>query len=175
MGDLIKLSTAEGRSIRILERSALQYRDIGTILLKDETGAVVQAIQETARDNPVVAARMIYERWIQEDEDHSWKKLAKCFRDVQLNPLARDIEQHFGLPSPSDQSMFTAHAKLHATEHILILTAGAQAQPSHQEVKENLHEKDAGMNCLKMIFIFNSSLKRRGTETIGFTKKKIHQ
>ena len=102
MGELFKLSTAEGRSIKILERSALKYRDIGTILLKDDNGVIVEAIRETARDNPVVAVRMIYERWIQEDEDHSWKKLAKCFRDVQLNPLARDIEQHFGLPSPSD-------------------------------------------------------------------------
>ncbi|CAI8010211.1 hypothetical protein GBAR_LOCUS6741 [Geodia barretti] len=46
---------------------------------------------------------MIYERWIQENEDHSWKKLALCFGDVQLNPLARDIEQHFGFPSPSDR------------------------------------------------------------------------
>ena len=102
MGELIKLSSAEGRSIRILERSALKYRDIGTILLKDDTGVIVEAIRETARDNPVVAVRMIYERWIQEDKDHSWKKLAKCFRDIQLNPLASDIEQHFGLPSPSD-------------------------------------------------------------------------
>ena len=103
MSDLMKLSTVKG-DIRILTRSAVKYRDIGTILLKD-SGAIVEAIRETARDNPVVAVRMIYERWIQEDEDHSWKKLAKCFRDVQLNPLARDIEQHFGLPSPSDQSM----------------------------------------------------------------------
>ena len=107
MGELFKLSTAEGRSIRILERSALKYRDIGTILLKDDTGVIVEAIRETARDNPVLAVRMIYERWLGEDEDHSWKKLAKCFRDVQLNSLARDIEQHFGLPSPSsDQSTY---------------------------------------------------------------------
>ena len=101
MGNLIKLSTAEGRSIRILERSAEKYRDIGTFLLKDDTGAIVKTIQETAQGNPVVAVRTIYEKWLGEDEDHSWKKLAKCFRDVQLNPLARDIEQHFGLPSPS--------------------------------------------------------------------------
>ena len=106
MGNLIQLSTPEGQAIRILERSSMKCGDIGTILLKDDTGAVVRAIQETARDNPVVAVRKIYERWIQEDEDHSWKKLTKCFRDVQLNALARDIEQHFGLPSPSsDQSM----------------------------------------------------------------------
>ena len=101
IGDLIKLTTSKGRDIRILERSAMKYRDIGAILLKAETGAVVEAITKTALGNPIDAVRMIYERWLGEDEDHSWKKLAKCFRDVQLNPLARDIEQHFGLPSPS--------------------------------------------------------------------------
>ena len=117
MDDLIKLTTSKGRDIRILERRAVKYRDIGAILLKDDSGAVVKTIQETARDNPVVANRMIYERWIQEDEDHSWKKLVKCFTDVQLNPLARDIEQHFGLPSPSsDQSMSMVHARSHTTQ-----------------------------------------------------------
>ena len=113
MGDLIKLTTSQGRDIRILERSAVKYRDIGAILLKDDTGAVVKTIQDIARDNPVVAVRMIYERWLGEDDDHSWKKLAKCFRNVQLNPLARDIEQHFGLPSPSnDQSMYILEIRI---------------------------------------------------------------
>ena len=94
----------------------MTYRDIGAILLKDETGAAVRAISMTTHDNPVDAVRMIYERWLGEDEDHSWKKLAKCFRYVQLNSLAKDIEQHFGLPSPSsDQGVFTAHARMHAT------------------------------------------------------------
>ena len=86
-------------------------------LQKDDTGAVVEAITKTALGYPVEAVRMIYERMIQKDEDHSWKKLAKCFRDVQLNSLARYIiEQHFGLPSPSsDQSMLIVHARSHAT------------------------------------------------------------
>ena len=104
MGDLIRLSTAKEQHIRIIETSAVKYQDIGTILLKDDTGAIVTSIQQTALGNPVEAVRMIYERWIQENEDHSWKKLALCFRDVQLSPLARDIEQHFGLPSPSTYS-----------------------------------------------------------------------
>ena len=138
----------------------MKYRDIGTFLLKDDTGAVVKTIQDIARDNPVVAVRMIYERWLEEDEDHSWKKLAKCFKDVQLNPLASDIEQHFGLPSSSiDQSMLIVHARLHATENILFLTAGAQAQPSHQERKKNFDEKGAGVNTLKVYIVtFNNSL-----------------
>ena len=103
MGDLVKLSTSKGQHIRILESSAMKYRDIGTILLKDDTGAIVTGIAQTARDNSFEAVRMIYEKWMQENEKHSWKTLIQCFRDVQLNPLAGDIEQHFTLPSPSDR------------------------------------------------------------------------
>ena len=97
MRDLMKLSTSKGRHIRILERSAVRYRDIGTILLKDDTGAIVTGIEQSALRNPVEAVRMIYEKWMQENEDHSWKTLIQCFRDAQLNHLARDIEEHFSL------------------------------------------------------------------------------
>ena len=106
MRDLMKLSTSKGRHIRILERSAMRYGDIGTILLKDDTGAIVASIRQAALGNPIEAVRMIYEKWMQEHEDHSWKKLIQCFRDAQLNPLARDIETHFGL---SDQGMYYGH------------------------------------------------------------------
>ncbi|CAI8057627.1 hypothetical protein GBAR_LOCUS31405 [Geodia barretti] len=149
MGDLMKLSTSKGRRIRILERSAMKYRDIGTILLKDDTGAIVPSIQQTALGNPVEAVRMIYERWIQENEDHSWKKLAQCFRDVQLNPLARDIEQRFGFSSP----------------------ARSQAHPSHQIIgnaDESVSEDDTKRGA--------SGLKRSAgsdTESPSSTRKQI--
>ena len=100
--DLIKLSTSK-RDTRILEESAVKFRQIGALLLRDDTGAIVSAIAYTAFGNHVEAVRMIYEKWMQEDEDHSWKKLIQCFRDVQLNSLARDLELHFRLTSPSDR------------------------------------------------------------------------
>ncbi|CAI8056152.1 hypothetical protein GBAR_LOCUS30592 [Geodia barretti] len=101
MGDLIKLSTSK-REIRILQESAVKFRDIGALLLRDDTGARVSGIANSF-GNHVEAVRMIYVEWMQEDEDHSWKKLIKCFRDVQLNSLARDLELHFRIPSPSDR------------------------------------------------------------------------
>ena len=100
MRALVKLSTST-RDIRILDESAEKYQDIGTILLNDDSGAIVRGIKETARDNTIKAVRMIYEQWLQEDEGHTWKKLIHCFRDVKLNSLARELELHFGLPSPS--------------------------------------------------------------------------
>ena len=101
MGDLTKLSTSK-REIRILQESAVKFRDIGALLLRDDTGARVSGIANSF-GNHVEAVRMIYVEWMQEDEDHSWKKLIKCFRDVQLNSLARDLELHFRIPSPSDR------------------------------------------------------------------------
>ena len=104
--DLIKLSTSKGH-IRIVEESAVKFMDIGVFLLGDRTGARVRAIANTAFGNQVEAVRMIYVIWMEEDEDHSWKKLILCFRDVKLKSLARDLELHFGLPSPSDNGKVT--------------------------------------------------------------------
>ena len=47
MPALVKLSTST-RDIRILDESAEKYQDIGTILLNDDSGAVVRGIKETA-------------------------------------------------------------------------------------------------------------------------------
>ena len=112
MGDLIKLSTSKG-DVRILESSAVKFEDIGTILLKDDRGAIVSTTTRTALGNPDEAIRMIYKKWIQEDEDHSWRKLIQCFKDVQLNSLAKDIERHFGLHSSSG-IFFIAQKSLHS-------------------------------------------------------------
>ena len=100
---LRRLST-HNRVINIIQQTAARYRDIGIILLNDRNGAIVRAIEVSARGDPFVAVEMIYARWIEEDVGYSWKKLTKYFRECDLNSLASDIEQHFGLPSPQ-QSM----------------------------------------------------------------------
>ena len=101
MPDLRNLLTSK-RHINILQETAGYYKDIGAILLNDSSGARVAGVTNKGRDGIIEAVRAVYQEWIQEEEDHSWKKLTKCFRDVQLNSLARDIEQHFRLPSPSN-------------------------------------------------------------------------
>ena len=101
--DLMKLSTSK-RVIRIVEESAAKYRQIGVFLLRDDNGARVSAIEQSDR---VTTVTIIYQQWMQEDEDHSWEKLIQCLRDVQLNSLARDLVLHFGLISPSDNGKVT--------------------------------------------------------------------
>ena len=97
MRQLKKLAT-QNRIVRIVEESAGLYKDIGTMLL---TTALVDSISEVANEDPKKAIRLIYKRWIRTDEDHSWGKLIQCFKGVGLKSLARDLEKHFGLSSPS--------------------------------------------------------------------------
>ena len=98
--DLYKLSTSK-EDIRLLNETSAHYRAIGTLLLNDDSGAIVSGIELAALGDPVRAVTKIYEQWMRQDEDHTWKKLCVCFRDVQLNSLAGKLELHFGLPSPS--------------------------------------------------------------------------
>ena len=74
-----------------MEETATRYRDIGTILLKDRNGTIVDWIEKSARE-PLEAVHMIYARWMREDVDYSWRKLTQCFRDCGLNVLASIIE-----------------------------------------------------------------------------------
>jgi hypothetical protein len=140
MGNLICLSTARGK-IRIMDKSAVKYRDIGAVLLNADD---VSNIEMTARGVPVESVRMIYQEWMRKDEHASWKKLTECFRTVELNALARDIEQHFGLPSPRGQGEETRVAQ--------------QDQPSPPE-----QNGDGEMELQGYISLGESStLKRRG-------------
>ena len=100
MQDLRTLLTSEGY-IRLLNETSVHYRAIGTLLLNNDSGAIVSAIELAVLGDPVRAVTKIYEQWIGQDEDHTWKKLCVCFRNYELNSLARKLELHFGLPSPS--------------------------------------------------------------------------
>ena len=100
MQDLHRLLTSKGY-IRLVSETSAHYRAIGTLLLNDDSGAIVSGIELAAPGNPVRAVTKIYEQWIGQDEDHTWKKLCVCFREYELNSLAGKLELHFGLPSPS--------------------------------------------------------------------------
>ena len=95
----------KGGVLKIMEQSAWKYRDIGTILLNDRSGARVHAFREAALGDPVEAVYRIYSHWVQEDVDHSWRKLAQCLRrcGLMINALASDIEKHFELSPPHVQ------------------------------------------------------------------------
>ena len=86
--------------INIIERTASRYRDIGSKLLHDVYGNLVQNIERNkALEEERISA--VYEEWMAKDEYYSWATLCDCFRECGLNTLARDVEQYVGLPSRS--------------------------------------------------------------------------
>ncbi|CAI8031466.1 hypothetical protein GBAR_LOCUS17856 [Geodia barretti] len=111
------------KRLRIVDKSAKLYKDIGTKLLT--TAALVDSISEVANEDPKKAIKLIYKRWIRTDEGHSWRKLTQCFKDVGLNSLARDLEKHFGLPSPSVASLSPAPSTTTTSETPLSPTSSA--------------------------------------------------
>lgn len=93
MEKLQRLVTDTG-PINIIDESARNFQKIGTILLSNTR---VCNIEASVRGNQVEAVREIYRQWMQEDVDYSWTKLTQCLRQCDLNVLASQIEQHFGL------------------------------------------------------------------------------
>ena len=88
MPTLYNLSTSEG-DIKIIQRSARQYYEIGTILLNDCYGERVDVMKHDEKERAKDIMRQVYKVWLAEDTNCSW---------------AYSIEQHFGLPSPQHES-----------------------------------------------------------------------
>ena len=98
----MNLPTSKG-DVRIIQRSARQYRKIGIILLNDRYGDRVKVIEQEERGKGEATMQTIYTEWLAEDPNCSWVTLTDCFRQCGLNRLAYSIEQRFGLPSPQQE------------------------------------------------------------------------
>ena len=96
---LLTLQTNEG-NINIIRRSALRYRDIGTILLDDRHGDQVDVFEHNKSGNAQDVILEIYKEWLRQDSNCSWTILTRCLRQCGLNSLASSIEKHWGIPSP---------------------------------------------------------------------------
>ena len=96
---LLTLQTNEG-DVNIIKRSALSYRDIGTILLDGRHGDQVDVFEHNKRENAQDVMLEIYKEWLRQDSNCSWTILTRCLRQCRLNRLASSIEKHWGIPSP---------------------------------------------------------------------------
>ena len=88
------LKGKNGKEVRIIERIGDHYNEFGTILLKDDHGAILKIIEVNANRNVEAINREILRRWIngQGIKDISWKTLVRALRDgPKLNTLADDI------------------------------------------------------------------------------------
>ena len=95
--------------LNIISRAAAKYEAIGTYLLNDKHGNLVQNIQLGAHHQPVTAMRMIFQQWVKEDTECSWKKLIQCLKTCEKNCLAQEIED--GLKSDTESCSEGNHCK----------------------------------------------------------------
>ena len=90
--ELIRFKTTSGSSI--LNQIGTRYWDFGVLLLKDDTGAVTQAIIDQYHEDAAKINREILQRWIQgQGMPVEWATLIEVLKDIGLTELAHEIEK----------------------------------------------------------------------------------
>lgn len=82
------------KEVRIIDRIGTKYRELGTKLLNDDDGSVMDIIVEDARgNNPTInIIESIFHKWLRgEGTSVSWNQLVDTLTDVKLKELAKDI------------------------------------------------------------------------------------
>ena len=92
--NLLKFPSNRG-NINIPEQIGTKYRSFGILLLKDDSGTIISALEHEWNRDAEKINRTILEKWIcgKGLEPFTWDTLVKCLRDVDLNVLANDIEE----------------------------------------------------------------------------------
>ena len=82
-----------GNDVRIIDRIGTDYRELGTKLLIDEDGEVMETIIHDAMRRTREITESVFKRWIKGKGSTpvSWKQLVDTLRDVGLKELAKDI------------------------------------------------------------------------------------
>ena len=87
---LQKFKRKDGEEMNIIVETAPDYKKIGTFLLDDKNGRIVEGIAKALPFPLEEIMTKIYEKWLL--YGGTWEKLIQCLRDCQLNALAGDIE-----------------------------------------------------------------------------------
>ena len=81
--------------LKVPETVAAKVYDFGVFLLDDKRGITVRNIVSKHPCDSVAAARDILELWlVGKGVSVDWKSLVETLRDLDLNVLARDIEEY---------------------------------------------------------------------------------
>ena len=93
MDQLVILEPKEGGNpVRIIERLGAQNFEVGTFLLKDNKGVIMDTIRHNARGNAEAMNREMFRRWLAgSGASVSWKVLVDTLDRYRLKTLADDI------------------------------------------------------------------------------------
>ena len=93
MDQLVILEPKEGGNpVRIIERLGAQNFEVGTFLLKDNKGVIMDTIRHNSRGNAEAMNREMFRRWLTgSGASVSWKVLVDTLDRYRLKTLADDI------------------------------------------------------------------------------------
>ena len=81
-----------GNPVRIIERLGAQNFEVGTFLLKDNKGVIMDTIRHNSRGNAEAMNREMFRRWLAgSGASVSWKVLVDTLDRYRLKTLADDI------------------------------------------------------------------------------------
>ena len=72
---------------------ATKWYDLGVVLLNPRFQNELTIIEEDNRNDTSTCCRKMFSKWLNTDELASWDKLIEALRIVQLNNVAKVIEQ----------------------------------------------------------------------------------
>ena len=79
----------------VVEAIGTNYLSLGTFLLKDDTGCLIDAIEHDCRQTHRITRKILMEWLAAKGEPATWKTLCTTLRDCKLNALADNIEHEY--------------------------------------------------------------------------------
>ena len=90
----LKQFVGKPRKLNIIQDVAPHYTNIGTYLLKDNDGTIVDGIRLSKMGDVVRVTEEIFSQWLQGGAvSATWDTLIKCLRHAGRNPLAKQIDE----------------------------------------------------------------------------------
>ena len=91
---LIDFPSSTGRGLNVTQEIGVHYKEFGLLLLNDESGATITAIEHQYHQRAAAINCEILQRWIQGSgkQPVTWETLVEALKQVGLNTLASQIE-----------------------------------------------------------------------------------
>ena len=79
---------------RVLPHVAVKWYDLGLELLDPVNEHELEIIEKDVRDDAKMGCRKMFKKWLDSDEEASWEKVIQALRDIELDEVAHNIEEH---------------------------------------------------------------------------------
>ena len=93
LGELLSFKSKE-KTFNVAELVGTKFTELGIFLLNDETGAIVEALENECNKNAKKVNMAIFREWLQGKgaQPVAWSTLIDVLRKIGLGTLADDIE-----------------------------------------------------------------------------------